>query len=316
MTSTSSSGRSSTTAPGSESERLAELHETRLDHLSTDSEAMMDYLMSCQSYLKESDLSGWISTFAPELIPRTVEPPAKRRRCSPNAVLWAPHPPCGKCRSTEIIEDVKEGCVVCTACGMVQTSVLIQSEHGAHTTIAKMTSLDRYVVHHYSRVVYFRSFMQSLQGDTRPQYSPEDVLVLRRVVGGIDVTKITPDVVQCALRVSKLTKFRRHKVRFAEILSDGHFKAPLIPSDVFYKLLKLFRRVEVAWEQVVKKQNTRRVFISYPYVYYQLCHHLGLPDLCGQHHLLKSRARLQILHKLYGRVCKRAGLTCKLDVFR
>lgn len=306
----------STSMNEKESEKLAELHEKHLASMEEGSEEMMDYLMSCQTYLKENDLTGWMSTFAPDQhIPEQLPPP-KRRRCSPNAVVWAPRPPCTHCRSTEIIEDVREGCVVCTACGMIQTSVLIQSEHGAHVSVAQSMSLDRYVVHHYSRVVYFRSFLQSIQGDTRPEISPLEEGVLRQVVGGIASSQISPDVVQCALRVTGLTKFRRHKVRLAELLSDGHFKGSVIPSGVFYDLLKLFRRVEYAWEHHVRKQSGRRVFISYPYVYFQLCYHLGYAELCDSKYLLKSRPRLQLLHKLYGRICKKAGLTCNLNVFR
>jgi hypothetical protein len=301
--------------PSPEDSSLEDLHEWKMTCLDSDSEAQMSYLLSCQTFLKENDRSGWISHWAPDLITDPVEPAKKRLRMSPGSLIWSARAPCVRCKSKEIVEDVKEGSVVCTACGMIQDFQLLTSENGAHTSVDRKNAMDRFVVHRYSRVVYFRSFLQSMQGLTDPQYTPSDLLVLRQALGGLSV--ISPDDVQRALRVTNLTKFRRHKERLAEILSDGAYKAPVIPADVFYKLLKLFRRVEYYWEGGMKTVlKERRVFLSYPYVFYQLCFHLGLPSLSGSHHLLKSKPRLQLLHKVYGRLCKKASLKCDLDAFR
>ena len=280
----------------------------------SDLEAMTNYLLSCQTYLKENDLNGWISNFAPELKVHAVEPPKKKLRMSPGSVIWKAYEPCGRCKSSEIIEDVKEGSVVCTTCGMIQHLNLLTSIHGAHTSVDRKNAMDRFVVHRYSRVVYFRSFLQSIQGNTYPQCTLQDIHNLHQALDGKDVN---PTSVLKALNTTKLTRLRRHREALCVILSCNKYKPVSIPSETFFTLLKLFRRVEFYWSDTLKEQaGGRKVFLSYPYVYYQLCVHLKLPHLTGEHHLLKSKPRLQILHKVYGRICKKAKLECKLDVFR
>jgi hypothetical protein len=279
---------------------------------------LMDYLMDCQDYIKSDDLTGWQTKFDPESLKRcatslqSVKP--KRRRMSPNAVLLEPERKCKNCNATAIIDDVTQGSSVCTACGMIQYSQLFTAEPVPYAAGAGHTlTAERYHVHRYSRVVYFRSFLQSLSGLTTPKITDSELASLRATLVG----PVTVEKVQKALIVTKLTRLRRHKYRLAEMCSNGAFKAAQIESDMFLRLLKLFRIVEVYWEERKMKLHcpTRKVFLSYSYLFYQFCHHLGCPQYTGTHHLLKGKKLQQLQHKVYGRIAKKAKLKCDLTVF-
>jgi hypothetical protein len=291
---------------------LTVLHDELLNKLvsnhGVESEEVNNYLMDSMPYLATSDLSGWKERFAPEA-PR----PVKRRRCSPNEKIWTKRPPCVECKSDEIIEDVTEGSVVCTACGTIQGILL--GTGPANTSVARLQQVGRHVVHRYSRVVYFRSFLASIQGETKPKIGEQELANLRRLTSG---PSCTPETVSRALKKLKLgSKYRRHRYSLAVTLSDGHFKPLLLPGDTMSVMLTLFRRVEWYWmfggKKVVKK---RRVFLSYPYVYYQLCYHLNLMQLTGPWHLLQSKALQSKQHEIYAHVCKKAGLKADLKAFR
>ena len=275
----------------------------------------MDYLLNCQPFLKDNDLSGWKTTFAPAAT--AVEPPKKRRRMSPNAIEYQPMPPCRGCSSPETIEDVKEGCVVCTACGMIQSLHSLGAIAGvANMSADRMMNASRHVVHRYSRVVYFRSFLLGLQGLTYPQISGQQQASLQAMLDG-EGSATPSSVLKCLKKMNLSKKFRRHKEALAVRCSRGVYEPVSIPGDVFFKLLTLFRRVEFFWDHGCKQHMPgRRVFMSYPYVYFQLCHHLGVPSLSGAHHLLQSRKLQALLHKSYGRLAKKAKITCDLNAYR
>jgi len=294
-------------------EEVDRLHQEKTAALSQNVDALMDYLLRCQEFLKTGDVSGWKESFAPELL--IPESPKKRRRGSPSALLWTPLPPCRSCKSSETIEDVKEGSVVCTACGIIQSTQTLGIDV-AHMSIDRLMNGHRHVVHRYSRVVYFRSFLMSIQGNTRPVLSTEEQASLRLTLGGEKV--ITGAVVASVIKRLKLSnRLRRHTESIAITMSGGVYKPIVIPTHTFFELLTLFRRVEFWWDHGMSKNMPgRRVFLSYPYVYYQLCHHLKLHHLSGKHHLLQSRKLLGKLHKAYGRLARKAKLTKDLDVYR
>lgn len=278
------------------------------------SDKVTEYLMNCMDYLMTGDLIGWKKRFAPEKQESSDAPSVKRRRGSPSYVWPTSLPACQGCKSQEVIEDVMGGSVVCTVCGMIQGPLL--STDAAHTSVERLQRIDRHVIHRYSRVVYFRSFLWSIQGFTRPVISSEDVARLRRLTNG---SRTTPEDVVVALKKLKLaTKYRRHKYSLAVLLSGNMYKPIQIEASDFFEMLRLFRRVEYHWEwsggkKVVMK---RRVFLSYPYVYYQLCYHMGVMHLTGKHHLLLSRVLLSRQHSIYKVVAEAGGLQCDVSVFR
>lgn len=276
----------------------------------------MNYLMSCQSFLKERDVNGWIENFAPDLMIKTEEPPRKKRRGCPNVVLWKDHDPCIRCNSTEIIDDVKEGSVVCTACGTIQFLQSLTMDP-AHMTVDQLKNGNRLVVHRYSRVVYFRSFLCGIQGETKPQLKNGELDALRLILAG--ERNVTPECVLKALKALKIcTRLRRHLQSLTVTLSNNAHQPVKIPPPTMREMMKLFRRVEWFWEQGMMKMHCpeRKVFLSYPYIFYQLCVHLKVRHLTDKKHLLQSRALQAKLHKVYGRIAKKANLDCDLTVFR
>jgi hypothetical protein len=277
----------------------------------------MDYLLSCQDYLKEEDVNGWKRRFAPEQSTETNEQakPIKRRRMSPDAVIHTEYPSCLNCNhNRDIISDMREGSVVCTACGLIQR--LQQLQQGtANMSYDQLKNGTRKIVHHYSRVVYFRSFVMGLQGRTRPNISSQDLCALRATCAG--ASYIDERVVDTALKKLHLaTKFRRHKYSLAHMLNKD-YKSVFIPAETHFKLLKLFRVIECHWQHGMKRKlNERRVFFSYPYVFYQLCYHLGCMQYTGSHHLLKSEELLNKQHYAYGCIAKVAKFNFVLSVYR
>ena len=294
-------------------EDLDKLHEDHLTSLGV--EAQMDYLLSCQDYLKEGDVSGWRKQFAPATLTEKSSPPPvlKRRRMSPDALIWTPRPPCTRCKSMEILEDTWGGSVVCTACGLVQESQMI-GMGAANMSYEQLQNGNRKIVHRYSRVAYFRSFLLGLQGKTSPNISEKDLNSLRVVCAGENVDDET---VKRGLKVLKLaTRFRRHRYTLAWMLNKAYTPVSMNASE-FFVFLKLFRMIECQWQFGLKRKlHGRRVFFSYPYVFYQLCFHLDKLHLSGPHHLLNNRELLNKLHYAYGCCAKKAGLKCVLDVYR
>ena len=295
-----------------DAEELSRLHDLHIAGMGM--EEMLSYLFECQEMLKIGDLESWKRKYAPGPPP----PPPKRRRMSPSEVLWKPRDPCIDCGSSEIVEDAREGNVVCIMCGMIQSSLVgtsIAPMYAGH--LARFSPI---VVHRYSRIVYFRSFILSMLGATDPEISDDHLESLRRtIVGGASKKNV-----HCALKtLGLLTKYRRHIPSLAWRLSieatpSGPFSPLVLKPSVFFELLRLFRRVEYYWDIGGHKKafKKRCVFYSYPYVFYQLCHHMGVPELSGPHHLLKSRKLLQRLHASFGPLAASAGLNCDVSVFR
>lgn len=289
------------------------LHSTHLSTLT--GEEQIDYLMNCQDYLKEGDVNGWKKRFAPESsTENNSQTHTKRRRMSPDACIWTPLPPCKGCKSNDIIEDTMEGSTVCTACGLIQTTQVL-GMGTANMSYEQLKNGKSKQVHQYSRVVYFRSFLMGLQGLTKPSVSPEELKSMQAISGGVSF--VDEDVVIKILKkMKKTTKYRRHKYSIATMLNKS-FTPVQIDSDVFFELLRLFRVVECHWQHGMKRKlGERRVFFSYPYVFYQLCHHLGVMEYTGPHHLLKNKELLNKQHYAYGCIAKKAGLKYILNVYR
>jgi len=293
-------------------ETLDQLHASYLESL--DGEAQMDYLLSCQDFLKGDDVSGWKRQFAPATLVETIspEPALKRRRMSPDAFLWEPHPPCTRCKSVEILEDTMGGTVVCTACGLVQSKLLVAGS--ANMSYEQLKNGNRTLVHRYSRVAYFRSFLLGLQGKTYPSISVEELNSLRAICVG---ESVDDETVKHGLKRLKLaTRFRRHRYTLAAMINPS-FRPVNMDAGEFFHFLKLFRMIECQWQFGLKRKlRGRRVFFSYPYVFYQLCYHLNKMHFTGPHHLLQDVSLLNKLHYAYGCCAKKAQLRCVLDAHR
>lgn len=294
--------------------KLHRLHQEHTKSLSQ--EDLMNYLLDAQNYLKTEDLDGWMKNFAPTLCPtepnHILLPPPKRAKRSDYAAVYKKMAPCDACKQECVIDDVAEGNAVCTACGTIQNMYALGETH-AHMSVDRMKNGHRHVVHRYSRVVYFKSFLDSIQGLTEPQVTQQVLNDLRRLLDGVE--NIGPHDVVKALRTLKISdRYRRHKYTLAEKLNPSYTPVKILGAH-YIKLLQCFLRIELVWNMYIKKSlKKRKAFLSYPYVFYQLCFHLNITHYTGKHHLLKDLRLLDHQHHLYRQVAVYCKLSCDLTV--
>lgn len=274
-------------------DELVALHEEHLDSIK-DCE-VDDYLLDCQEFIASGDVEGWRVRFIDSLIP---PPPVKRTRGAPSRLLLYEPVKCVECQSMEVIEDVKQGQIVCTDCGLIQSMCILVPTYYDQERSTPIK------VHRYSRIVYFKSVLNSLRGETKPQMTkPEIDLLLKHLT-----TPITPDSVSVALKACGLVKLRRHRTSIASVF--GRYQPLIVDAALYPEILRMFRRVEVEYKLTPK----RRIFLSYPYLIYQFLYHLGAQPPTTL--LLKCRHLLLRQHKLYGPIAKKLAFTSHLDVYR
>lgn len=280
---------------------LMSLHEEMCTTM--EGEDLMTYLLSSVSYLKNMDLDGWRREFKPTPL---VIKPVKRRRIGPNTVLSGPERKCLGCPAERsMIDDVQQGCVVCTACGLIQDICALDTG-SAHMSMNTLMTATRHVVHRYSRVVYFRGLVMSFQGETNPMI-PKQVLDDMRLT--FDGKNCTPTLVRQLIKMNKWpARYLYHVEYLTSWASRGKYKPPYFDQDILMKMYGVFRRLEFAWDKNVKKRTTRSVFPGYKFIFYQLCHHFGHPEWTGKKHLLKSPLLLQRLCVLYEELSNLCGL--------
>ena len=287
-------------------EDLFTLHEEYTKLLNDDE--YNEYILDCQDFLKHSDVEGWKRRY--QARPAVPEPVAKKRRMQPDSLTWVPNTPCLECGSPEVIDDIPQGQVVCTNCGLVQ-SLHIYTKSAESFADSTQNRGCAKVIHRYSRIVYFRSLLQGMSGMTSPTITEKEVDLLRSTT----TVPVTPDSIQRALKQTGMLRLRRHKVRLAEIVSDGAFQATTFEHTHYIQLLKTFRLVEYHYDNTIKSQfGKRKVFFSYNYLFYQLCFHLGCMQYTGTHHLLKGKQLLATQHRVYGIISKKTELKCDLTV--
>jgi len=276
---------------------LTRLHEA---YLQTPSMNVFDYLMDAAQYLKTGDLIGWKDKFCPV----EVKEPIKRLRQSPLLAPVLPLPPCKSCRSEEVIDDVKEGQIVCLACGLIQQQGVF-SGGIAHCSYDQISNNARACIHRYSRVVHFMTVIRLGEGNSRPVVDPDTLLRMQVDLVG---EEINGGSVRSMLRRTGLSRrYRRHAAYFAELF--GGKKKVEIPGSIVYEMAKTFRVVEFFNEKKHKRiwTNGRKAFFSYKFILYQFLHHLGHPEYTGRHDLLKSEKLLNVQRDAYRAVCRYTG---------
>jgi len=267
-----------------------------------DSTALLDYLMNSVVYLRTDDLDGWKKTFSPPP-PPPPPPPQKRLRQSPATAPYIPLDLCVACKSEEVIEDVRQGQVVCTSCGLIQLQGVFTGG-AAHCSWDMLKNATRVSIHRYSRVVHFLNVVRLLQADSSPTIPADLICRLRAAIDG----PITDVSVNKALRLLGLArKYRRHRWRFVVVLGGVcpyKWKAGAV------KLMaKMFRVVEFHWGRKKKRVfPDRKVFFSYTFLLYQFLKELGLPA-CSSF-LLKSPVLRERQYQSYSAMCAYTGYTC------
>jgi hypothetical protein len=259
----------------------------------------MDYLMDSMEYLKTGDLEGWKLRFQPK-----VTTTNKRLRQAPSLAPVIPLPNCSRCDSQDVIDDVPQGQYVCVNCGLIQQQGVFMGGP-AHCSMERLMNTARVHIHRYSRVVHFLTTIRLMQADSHPMIGEEDLSRLRLACDGSN-RPTAEDVTKGLRKIGLARKLRRHKHTLVVLLGG---QAPdIIDASIVLRMLKLFRRLEYFWgyhKEIITPG--RRVFFSYPFVFYQFCHQLGQPQLTGPRHLLKNKKLSQFQFDSYERSCAYTG---------
>jgi hypothetical protein len=227
---------------------------------------LLDYLMDSLTFLKNQDLQGWKAKF----LQTRPAPPPKRIKMSPGTFTETPLPPCMECESTNVIEDIKEGIMVCVSCGLIQSRV-VSMDARAHCTYEDIQNRPRVYIHRYSRISYFWTVIRLLQGDTSPIISADMLSRLQaEIVGTISVVTINDALRK--LNVSK--KYRRHRWSLLRMLT-GIQEYKWSPEHIKI-MLKSFRRIEYYWKYYKKSiPQAKKAFFSYTSLIYIFLLELG-----------------------------------------
>jgi hypothetical protein len=283
-------------------ETLTILSDRMMSSLS--STKLSEYLMDAMEFLRNDDLDGWKRRFLPE--PPKQEVKAKRLRQSPALAPYLPEDLCVECKSDLVIDDVKNGQVVCLSCGLIQLQGVFTADT-AHCSYSRMRSLGRVHIHRYSRILNFMTIIRFAEGDTHPVVDDATLSLLRAELDGKKVNGFEVRKALCRLGLSR--RYRRHSMTFVRMWG-GELNVT-IPGELVMILAKMFRRVEFFFDRHKHRVwPGRKTFFSYNFMLYQLLHEIGRSDLTGPHHLLKSQKLLQVQMGAYKRICQYSGFTC------
>ena len=262
---------------------LHDLHEEYMNKL--DSTTLVNYLLDCVPFLKTNDLDGWKRRF---------------QNTSPEKTSTEPRQVCLQCNTNDyLVHDRVQDTVVCSTCGTVVDAMCLGTDV-AHMSVDRIETGTRHVVHRYSRLVYFKSFLASLQAKTKPVNTETLLVNLRATIDG----PISVDAVYVALRkLKKSTQYRRHAVTLAKMLNP-ELHVIEITDEQLCHLLTMFEYVERYWDRQFKHSlKQRKSFFSYPYILYQFAYHLNYTHLIQYRFLLKDYKLRHFQHYMYRQIC-------------
>lgn len=220
---------------------------------------------------------------------KTPERPKKRLRQSPATALYTPLPACVSCKGTNVIEDVEQGQIVCTDCGLIQSQGVFTVD-SAHCSWDRIKMGSRVYIHRYSKVTHFVSVIRSLQGQTNPDGCAEVVRSLQARLGGREPTveRVSVILKDIGLR----GKYNRHVSSICVKLGGAPVMS-VVTDGMLLSMCKKFRRYEY-WYGICKKyiwSTDRKVFFSYPFLVYKMLE--GMNIQAPESLLLKCKVRRQ-----------------------
>lgn len=269
--------------------------------------------MDAATFLKTMDLEAWKMKFQP-----TTENNVKiplRRGC-PSRMLWKPQPACVNCSTYCVVEDAKMGSVVCTACGMIQSSCVLLADP-VFTNINGRAIYQGLVVHRYSRSAYFRHTMNTMQGRTKLSISEDHLLQIQQdcaYVGNANSSTVRKFII----KRNYPKRYLRHIEKITQDVSDYSEKSLVIGEQLQWQILKIFKQIEYYWDMGFCKRirKGRKSFFSYPYLFYQICYSLGATHLLSHKFLLKSKHLLKKQHLMLSYINKECKLVFDFDINR
>lgn len=148
-------------------------------------------------------------------------------------------------------------------------------------------------MHHYSRIVYFRSLLRSLCGETTPTITPEELHALRSYVNN---HKLPADNAACRVFAIKLAiktlqlpkRHARHAVAIAGTVFGKCSSLLDLTGDLMLRFSRFFRFLECTWAHSDVKRS-RCYFLNYMTVIHFMCKHCHV--LCSTQGVKSSKLR-------------------------
>lgn len=206
--------------------------------------------------------------------------------------IGIPAPRCKSCMTeNEIVEDVQEGHVVCTRCGMIQSSVVMET---ALTNAQFHTGLSRDVVHHYSRWIYLRSIIQATLGETTIELCDGHLQLLKEFAANVEPSV---EAVKEAIRVHKLPySMMRHATTIASQLWPGKIRdVASVGQSEMARICRRFRQYEMVWDsqRSAEAKQGRKFFMNYRLLWAEMTREMHLDHLSTMFQPLKN-GKLQV----------------------
>ena len=159
---------------------------------------------------------------------------------------------------------------------MIQNSLVTES---AFTNAQFHEGVTPTAVHHYSRLIYLRSMMLEIKGDTKVDLSPEQLDQIRRHCENISMR--SADGVRVAVRHLKLPKsLRRHATTIAQQLWKLPNLSDQLSAHDTRRIYRQFREYENTWDRnrgpAGKFKGQRKYFPSYRVLMRRILTVLGL----------------------------------------
>lgn len=293
----------------SQKQILKSLHD---DYYKTrqDTETQITYMLDATEFIKNGDLDGWIQKFAPHLL--QSHDLQKKSRMSSNRIKIPPPELCTECGGATF-EDVWQGRVVCTMCGLIhRSSVLVQAADMSVFGIQPNSSTNSTsAIHEYSRLVYFKSVLLAIEGVTLPTITSRDFQLISEsctIATAGEPSKVTEKHVRSAIRTLKLPKsLLRHCQALAGKLGSRDANAVNFDfsRDAPQRLYRAFRAVEVKWgekSQKIKEIFNRKSFFNYRFLLRKLVKAINI-DYSGTLPIIRTKSLLAKQERLFNFVC-------------
>ena len=206
------------------------------------------------------------------------------------------HVPAQKCEHTETYKDRVNGEVVCLGCGQVLDLVL---EDVFGNT---MPSKNIKPASLYKRRHHFNERLSQFTVSVRRV--PDSVIdaVKKKLRNHFAITKTN---IRMALRSLKQARHIENWIEVYCHVCNEPYPAP--PREVLESVTQMFARVEVAFMK--NRPPGRKCILHYNYIFHRLFEVHGLPQYFKWFPPLKSKAKLQVLDKMWHDMTCTLGMT-------
>lgn len=287
---------------------LTSFYQKRLDELSSDPEAQMEYMLKAAPYLDK--LYSLNETAAPDsAFPLAIKTNGKEQelfeeymeeveeqpnftRCTERARVVDM---CSHCNQ-ELLDDGSSS-MVCTSCGRSQSFI------SGDLTYKEEQEIEKNIVYSYKRENHFNEWISQFQGNettTIPQEIIEQLRYEFKKQKVKDLRDITHPKVRALLKKLGLNKYYEHVPYITTILNG--INPPKMDNALEAKLRLMFSEIQEPFERNCPQE--RKNFLSYSYVLYKFCELLGEDEYLPCFPLLKSKEKLKQQDIIWKKITK------------